>query len=325
MLAAIFFLFTQAVSARTVLVQVPESPRLEYIASLRANSEYTSPTDVYLNSHPQLSVREKLLHHFAQAQKVFLEKTDDLAIVKFKELLKLLLIDDWDRNDREVFLHAYLRLAQLEGENARDHWLGQSLLLGEDLQVEAQLFPPPLLARRMELKQKIPNRIVVRNPATQEWTQMLINGVPCSTDHCGSWSFYPGPVRVTFLSDRWQPVVALLHLSEVERHSPKVIPWVKGECSQPEWNPEAHRFNNKKAFWGIDCDSPPPLEGLNFRPSPKNENPIHTGLSPTKSKGQPFYKSKWLWATVGAAVAAIVVVSSEQKKESKESSTSYGY
>jgi len=78
-----------------------------------------------LITHPELNHRENLLVVFSEAQKSFLEKSNEEARAKFEAVLTLITQDDWEKSDREVFFQAYLRLAQMESDSARrDQWLG---------------------------------------------------------------------------------------------------------------------------------------------------------------------------------------------------------
>ena len=144
----IWLLVTLLVNAQagTVLIQGPQSKLLDYKAALKAHPDYTSPSAEYLTSHPSLAKREQLLALFAEAQKTFLQKSNEEALSQFTAVLALVTEEDWEKSDREIFFQAYLRLAQMEKDNTnRDRWLGQSLNLGE-VNFDASLYPPPLLS-----------------------------------------------------------------------------------------------------------------------------------------------------------------------------------
>jgi len=80
-----------------------QAPAFEYKAMLKAHSGLVSPTQEYLITHPELNHRENLLVVFSEAQKSFLEKSNEEARAKFEAVLTLITQDDWEKSDREVF------------------------------------------------------------------------------------------------------------------------------------------------------------------------------------------------------------------------------
>jgi hypothetical protein len=307
----------------TVLVQGPQSHPLDYRATLKAHADTISPTQDYLNSHPSVASREALLAAFAEAQRAFLENSGEEAPKKIGAVLDLLPNEDWAKSDREIFLHAYLRLAQIETDGgARDRWLTLSLLLGEDLAYDATLFPPPLLLRREELRKEIPSKIISRRLLGAGWNQVLINGVACGARDCGQWPRTPGRVRVTFLSDQWVPQTMTAESDELERLTPREIAWVEGGCSRTQWSQQAERIPAKRAFFSLECDKPELPIALNLKPTAAAA-PAIPALSVTTSS-PPLYENKWLWIGVGT-VLAVVLVAASQKKVSRETTTTYGY
>lgn len=172
----------------TVLIPVTSAPRLEYRAMLKAHPDFESPTDHYLRHHPLFALRGQLLERFTVAQRAFLENSELEARQKFAEVLQLLWSDDWSDSDRGIFLHAYLRMAQLEANpSARDRYLRQSLLLGPDVTYDPTLFPPPLLRRRTELLGKLSTPIHLHKAMLSNGATVLINGYRCDGGTCGDW------------------------------------------------------------------------------------------------------------------------------------------
>src|SRR4051812_43713781 len=100
--------------AKTVLIQGPQTSQVEYKAMLKAHPDMISPVQHYLELHPLPSNRERLLALFSEAQSDFLSKSNTEAAVKFESVIQLMTADDWSRSEREIFLHAFLRLAQME-------------------------------------------------------------------------------------------------------------------------------------------------------------------------------------------------------------------
>ena len=317
----IWLLFTLPLNvfANTVLIQAPQTVGYEYKAMLKARSNLVSPSQDYLNSHPSLALREQLLNFFTDAQRAFLEQSNEEAQAKFTAILTLLVQDDWEKSDREVFFQAYLRLAQMESDGSkRDKWLGESLLLG-DVKYDSNLFPPPLIARRLELAQKLPKKDVSKKLLGAGWTQVLVNGQSCGKGECASFPVYPGQSRVTVLSDQWLPQTTTLELADIDHLNPTVMVWAEGNCENSHLAQEANRFPDKKVFWGLNCERAE--SALSLKPTIPQPQPLFTTSAP---KSAPIWESKWFWGGVVAAVA-IIVVTNSQKKETKEPTTTYGF
>lgn len=322
-LSAIFFLGAQ-VSANTVLIQSTQSSRNDYRAMLRADAEYVSPTESYLNGHPLLSNRETLLTRFAEAQTAFLEKSIGEAQAKFREVTALVTTDDWAKSDREVFLHAYYRLAQMENDAKKSEAvLAESLGLGAGLNVEQNLFPPPLIQKRAQLLKS--GEVISRKNFGPSWTHVMINGQACDANQCGKWPKLAGKVRVTFISDQYQPQVIIADISKVEGLRPKTVALAEGNCQKTRYSEAAEAIGRKRVFWGLDCDK---KEAVAMKLSPgSSAAPVaNTSTLPSfpKDDQKPFYKNAWFWAGVGGAVVAFIVISNSQQKSEKETTTTYG-
>lgn len=319
MLVIFLLLFGLTCEAKTVLIQAPDAAALDYRAMLKAHPDFISPSERYLNSHPLRVNREHLLNLFAQAQKSFLENSNEEAQGRFEALLDLLAADDWEKPDREIFLHASLRLAQMASqESSRDRWLRFSLTLGED-GYDKDLFPPPLLARRSELLAHIQKISKMERLFALGWNAILVNGEVCDRSNCPAWPLLKERVRVTYLSDRWLPQTVNLNLTEIERYTPRATAQVSGECGHDQVHATVDH-PDRKVFWSLECDLP--TQKLNLLPITRSG--FNARPPEEKSGGIPFYKSKWFWAIVGGAVTAAIVVNA-QKKETKEPTTSYGY
>jgi hypothetical protein len=322
-------LVCSAAQAATVLLQGVSSPLLDYKATLEAHADFISPVDSILNSRPTHEHKERLISDFAQAQRTFLDKSSAEAEEKFKSVLELLPLDDWNTSERGIFLFSYFRLAQLTSDSAiRDKWLSQSLLLKARLSADqmAQI-PPPLIARQSELF-KQSQKITLKPLAG--WDKILINGMPCRENSCGEWWLSAFPVRITFLSNQWQPQTVVTELSKFASLRPKQTAWDGGSCesSEPQRAATA-QFRKVITFWSLECDRIRNLPIQAIAPSsiPRSNAPSDLGLfNPPKPK-KAFYKSPWFWTGVGVVAAVIVVNSTQHRRgggESTTTTTSYG-
>ncbi len=309
------------VHASEVVVQSPSSLDVEYRAYLAAHAACVTPTEALVRMRPSTAVREKLVHDFADAQKAFLGTDSGLARTKLESLINQIPNQDWSSGDRQVFFKSAMRRAQLAvNDPEMEMWLRHALTIGYEFNPDHTLFPPPLIQRWQQVKQKIQTRKVQVAGLNVDWSQIMINGVSCTADVCPAFPDTDIPVRITWLSDKWQPYTAIIKLSQLPQEIPARRAWVAGECRSPQFDRAANIFRDKQPFFGLDCEkSQATSANLNLTPVSGRLNMFE----PPK-KERPLYKSPWLWAGVGAVIA-IVVAQSQKSQEKKDPSTSYGY
>jgi len=303
-----------------IVFQGPAAPNVEYQAHLAAHADLTTPTQALLKNRVSTSDRESLVAEFAAAQKAFLSGETDDARKKIEALLAKLPAEDWHAQDREIFLKAALRRAQLAAhESEVEPWLKWALAAGHDLPVDRTLFPPPLVAHFLRLKNSIPYIDPHPPGIGADWSAVLINGKICTAESCARVPSLDIPVRVTWLSDKWQPQSFAIPVDKLPRRTVPNIAWVSGTCEEPKFAPATKPFSAPKAFFGLECSQPKKV--INLQPVARADG--LTMFNPPK-RDRPIYKSPWLWAGVGTAIA-ILVVNSQKQSEKKEPTTTYGY
>lgn len=308
----------------TVLVQAPTSATLDYRGALKANPEFSSPTQELLKRRPQAVHRDKLLTIFAEAQQAFLANSKELAKAKFESLAALFTADDWAKTDRQIFLNTFLRLAQLEIESSKQQiWLSQAVLVGDDVEPETGLYPPPLLTNYFRLKTGAPRALIDERWWRDGWTAIMFNGVVCTRQTCAGLPLVADKVRVTWLSDTWLSYSDVLAPTDFAHAKPRKVAWVAGECGDSQLSAQAESFKKVDVFWSLECQpqSAPP-ETVNLQPTAVQDELPRLIV---KVEERPFYKSKWFWAGVGVVgVAALILANSKKDSESTEPSTTYG-
>lgn len=247
--------FAQSAQA-AVLVHGPGTPTLDYRAALKADRDLRSPTEFLLKSRPGSGRREALLTAFASAQKAFLENSLGEARALFESVASMMNHADWPRADRQVFLHACLRLAQLQTDSeGQNLWLARAVAVGDDTQAEAGLFPPPLLAGLQKFRGEIPRARVSREVFEAGWTMVLLNGYVCSAQNCAGFPIGGEKVRATFLSDTWQSVTMMLDARELTTIRPKAVAWVSGDCAKTQFSAASSALKGVRSFWGLECEA----------------------------------------------------------------------
>ena len=318
----LIFLIAPINATATVLIQMPSSPPLEYRAALKADPDLKSPTQKLLSLRPGSEPRQKLLAEFAQAQTAYVSGARQEALKQFEILTQSLTTQDWTTADRQIFLHAVLRVAQLQSEPERQRlWLSRALSVGPDVQPQADLFPPPLTKALTELRGQVPLAKIPSAFFEDGWSTVLVNGYVCTKNECLGWPMNGQTARLTFISDMWQPETTLADPSEFRFARTRRLAWANGPCGKAQLSPAAEQLQQPRAFWSEACENP--QAELNLKPA----TPVNELKFPTEPKRPPIYKSKYFWIGLGvAAVATAAYVSSQQKeRERREPSTTYGY
>ena len=321
---ALWLAAAAAHSKEVVFAARDASPR-EYQAFLAAQDHLESPTQYLLNNRPAKEMKEKLIQAFAEAQEAFVGADPARAEEKLKAVLALATQADWLALDRTIFAISALRLAQLAANSERrQFWLERAASLGVD-EVDAALFPPPLLRDWQKVKSELPPiAIPVAGLSPGDWTRVLINGVPCAQSPCLVRASMDSPVRATWLSDRWQTQTVITELSQLPQAQPARLTWIDGPCQAPRFSEATQMFAQHQAFFNLECGQKINLADLKPRP------PEPVGLAfPVVPKPQrrPFYKSTWTWIGVGTVVAIVVASQIQRGKERSPHpppSTTYG-
>lgn len=299
-----------------VLLLAPGAPVTEYRAYLEAHSRYSTPTKTYRQSHPARQARQQLIQAYAFAQSAFLSADREAAKDKFKSVLNLAFLEDWDLDGREILALSSLRIAQLSNDEAeREEWIKIAISFSAG-DIDDSLFPPPLMERLSTLKSK--EAIVQISGLGSEWTAILFNGAVCERNPCS----IPGvkhKVRMTWLSDRWQPFSKTISSDRIAEVIPVRRAWVEGRCDSPMIAKETGAFSAVYPFFGLDCDrNPAPRLDLKTLSSPDPAQ-VFTEIPREKT----ILKSPWLWVGVGTAIA--VILANSQRKPDREPTTTYGY
>jgi hypothetical protein len=308
----------------TVVIPEPNSPASEYRAYLAAHADTLTPTQALLRTRPSAAARDQLVSAFSEAQTAFLKDTPDQGRKKFEDLLSKMHDEDWGSIELEVFFTAAMRRAQLaRNEGDQNAWIKFAVSAGQGAVPNRGHFPPPLV-QLYEATAKVTRKQLLKIAGLgSEWTLVLVNGRPCTAESCSAVMDTGLPVRVTYLSDKWQPVTIVKTPAQIADHIPVRRAWVAGECQNFRFDPHATQFPERQAFISLACEeSKLARRELNLKPLPATPDAINMFSEPKSQR--PFYKSPWLWAGVGTAIAILVVQGQKKRDDKREPSTTYG-
>ncbi len=151
-----FTLFiSQAGMARTVVPRAPQADAVEYSAYVKSSPQWQFPSEYLLERIPSAAARNHLTELFTQAQLSYTSGSISRAIEDFKRVVEFAVTDHWTEDERQVFLHSYLRLAQMDTSSS-EKWLRAAAVLFVAEQVDTSLFPPPLLERFRSVRGSMP-------------------------------------------------------------------------------------------------------------------------------------------------------------------------
>lgn len=306
--------------AEKVIIKGPNVANVEYSAYLRVDSERISPTQKYIATRPTEDSRALLLQKLAVAQQEFLSGSLENAKRVYQEISDLLYFDDWKNSDLEAILFSYLRLAQLSTtQEETEQWLKKSLTISNAVPINAQLFPPPLLAQRKSLANSIPQ--LTLSLQVKDHT-LVINGSEAVIDQGNLLKIYPGRYRVTFLSDSTAPETRTMAAEEIALWKPNQQPMYTGSCENFKslWNSS----EPSEVYGGERCKSRNDKIQLNVASThvaqPELAPKIEIPVTPTK----PIYQRGWFWVGVGA-VAVVALAASQKPNNQEQKSTTYGF
>lgn len=315
-------------TATPVLIQSKDADRLDYLAKIRATGEWQSPTQWYQAHLPLPKQTDELTLRLEEAQSALINSDTQLTQKKFSEILNLWTETDWDKQHRQVFLYSALRLAQFStGLKDRDHWVMVAVSTGLDIEPEAELFPPPILKQYGQLKSKVSKL----NPSSvlknTDWDAIIINGQICDRQRCPEFPINQFPARITWISDRYQPVHENSETSRIAENgfvAPKGSKlWVEGDCSQPKISSGEFNLGETTPFFDRSCGKAKPIFPQSAHELSK---PLPLPSVPNRENDSKWLRSPWFWAGAAAVTAAVIWQTQKRDRSDggSEPSTTYG-
>lgn len=306
-----FIAFTSQSIAKTVILRSPKVDAKEYQAFVLSSPVYESAATAELNNFPTAEDRELLASTFAKAQATFMEGSLTQAKEDFRAVVALAETDQWKEEEQNIFLHSYLRLAQLTHQpEETEEWLKQAVIWAPNATLEEKYFPPPLVTKFTQIKNALPKIKVDLSAFAGDFSVVLLNGRAISLAEKPKETLPEGPLRATFVSDTFQTVTVetttdLISETEIERKA-----WVEGTCQKHKlhWQRSG---DVAKPYFSQTCH---PMKktvaedvDINYHmPAPE---PLPVNLPPAPKTTTAFYERTWFWLGVGAVATAVVVAS----------------
>lgn len=227
-------LFFCNVAGAEIVVRHPDTVEATYLKSITVGSQ--SLVDHLESRLPAVSDEKRLLQKFERAQTLFLSSDLTAAKVAFIEITEEALRADWSETQRKVITISFLRAAQLSSDpHAVQSYLVRAAQFGNDVQVDAAMFPPPLLSQfeetvsrekakslQVDLKEKFPQHDLI-----------IIDGKRVRSEVIHAFSVMPGRHRVTAISNSHQLFTQELTASQLNLMKADVPTYAIGTCEEP--------------------------------------------------------------------------------------------
>ena len=302
----IFFLIVHSSlsQAKTVIIKAPDTSPLEFKAYTETESD-SLPYSSYLLKKIRAKPRPIILkHHMEKAQRDFLSLDADKAKVHFLNIIDQAYKFDWNQEERDIIFYSFLRLTQLENEpSKRNLFLNDAFVFGMDMEVDDQIFPPPIVDEYNRIKHSAPVIELKLKNIFPFHEIILVNGK--RIDASQSFSLAYGHYRITALSSSHARWTSVLSLSKLLLENIKTQNLSDGECRNaklsdsvkvPENHPLQVLFPNF-CLWFSNMSNI--KNQYSFSKIEKNQN---IPSSKTTDSSEKKNGKKWIW-WVGGGVA----------------------
>ncbi len=305
-------LFIFNLFAADVMVQSEQSHDLEYQKYINENTDKISFVDHLFQKKSKDARLGELLK---QAQFEFLKGSLDKARGQFQKIVDLSFKEDWNTEQRDIINYSFLRLAQLQkNKQKQTETLRLSLAFDSKSSANQELFPPPLIAKRKRLKEKLKTQVWALPKNTEKFDQVFVNGQKVDFSS-GFLKKELGPLRISFYSNKWRPQSFQLKASELGEVRLPMIPLVTGGCHNPIFNTDSLTQTKLTLFdQGCTGSAQTQLAGL-----PTSDSALSFPKEKRK-KGPKFYENKWFW--IGLSVVAVGLTAYQVDQHNQSSTPS---
>lgn len=309
----VFLLSTGSSHGAPVLLAPTSTSPDEFEAALMSYSQRLSYIDHYLAQTPTSHSVELLAQRFSRAEQSFINSESlETALDEYKKVIELEGSDDWDEEQRRIFLLSYLRLLQITmrtDSRDRQSWIGKSLSYLRDIEAPRELIPPPVF-RELEMKSSLypPTEISIPKEVSRNYQKVLVQGRMHSTNKPIPISSLEDEVRWTFLSYFLEPktvVTSPMKLKTLKIQSKALI---AGECDQASLDSKRVAPAIVKIYRPLHCAQKKEKVKEVALPQPQRTPDSHWKME----------RRHWLWIGAGAVAAAIIASQLKPSPKSKD-------
>lgn len=298
---------------KPVLLAPPSVSPDEFEAALMSDPDRLSYIDHYLTTTPPSRAVEELAHRFSQAEQSFIHAAQlEEALREYRKVIELEMTEDWNEDQRRLFLITYLRLLQITQTHEspeRQKWIERSLFYLRHTEAPRDLIPPPVL-RELEMKGSLNPLTEVSIPKniSQTHPKVLVQGKLYDTHQPIPVGALEADLRWTFLSDFFEPETVVASPLKIKSFKLATKAFVSGECNQSFLKSGKIKQVLVKIYKPLHCET-------------SEEKPKEITLPqsiPKPSTQWKMTKKHWLWIGAGAVAAAVIASQLQQGSKTKE-------
>ena len=171
------------------------------------------------------------------------------------------------------------------------------------------LFPPPLVKKQRDLKNNLKPQVWSLPKKTEKFDLLRINGKKVDFSS-GFIKRVPGPLRLSFYSNKWRPQSFQLNIDEIDSLNLATIPLAKGSCHNPVFNTKA-LTQSKMTLFDQGCTGSTQSQLAQL---PREELDLNF-KEKTVSRSK-FYQNKWFW--IGLSVVAVSLTAYQIDQNNKK-------
>ncbi len=287
-----------------------ETEIVKTYAQSQLNQIRKSPRPIHLDSLLKKSQMEFLSHDPSRAKKTYQLIVDHLHSF------------DWNKEERKIILYSLLRLAQLEKDKQKQNlFLHEALTFGFDVNIDLNIFPPPLTKTYLQMKKEQKVLPVALENLFPHHELILMNGRPYASEKKISLPY--GTYRITAFSSSHEPWTKIISLSQLISKRVKTKALVGGDCQNVIVEKKLQIANKRaklQALFPNFCLSDLSQKKMN-KLKTEFENMEIDLQNPNVKKHKK--EQKWLWfglLLVAGVGTTFFVLSSRDKERANSSS-----
>jgi hypothetical protein len=209
---SIFFLWLVTLVIRVwasddvALIKAPEISDIEFKAYILSHASFTPVSRRLTVARPAANNAQELRLRFETAERSYIGADVATAYQAFVSLADLAFVDDWSEAQRATIFYAFLRAAQTAPNiERRNELLRAAARFNTKAEIDAKLFPPPLVEEFKIVKSEESLVPIILGRAFTAYSVALLNGEIIELKKF-ALRVPAGEFRITLISDSLRPV-----------------------------------------------------------------------------------------------------------------------